>query len=143
MKAKKQVHEKKAPVHMMVDQPLLLRKNILSTAIDVTKLLKEYEEFVALKNRKMKTLRLLQREMKTLKSLSNEFNHDHFPNVPHELPHQKVERHAPNKEEVMNKISVKELKETLKPHKEHKPHLTELDRLNQELQDVESKLGQL
>ena len=140
MKAKKQVHEKKAPVHMMVDQPLLLRKNILSTAIDVTKLLKEYEEFVALKNRKMKTLRLLQREMKTLKSLSNEFNENHFPNVPHELPHQKVERHTEPKREA---ISVKELKETLKPHKEHKPHLTELDRLNQELQDVESKLNSL
>ncbi|MFA4886960.1 MAG: hypothetical protein WC595_01995 [Candidatus Nanoarchaeia archaeon] len=142
MKAKKHIHEKKAPIHMMVDQPLLLRKNILSCAIDVTKLLKEYEEFIALKNRKIKTLKLLQREMKSLKTLSKEFNENHFPNVPHELPHQKVERH-PTKEEPMNKISIKELKETLKPHKEHKPHLSELDRLNQELRDVESKLGQL
>ena len=140
MKAKKHIHEKKEPVHMMIDQPLLLRKNILSCAIDVTKLLKEYEEFMALKNRKMKTLKLLQREMKTLKSLSNEFNENHFPNVPHELPHQKIERHTEPKQEA---ISIKELKETLKPHKEHKPHLTELDRLNQELRDVESKLNTL
>ena len=132
MKAKKQ-KEVKAPVHIMLDTPLLLRKEILSAAIDATKLLKSYEELTVLKLKKAKTLNYLQREMKTIKRLSKEFNEHTLPTVPHELPSQpKVVHHK----EALQRVIVKQAAAPKKPH-------TEVDKLNAELRGIEEKLGNL
>ncbi len=132
MKTKK---EKKAPVHVMVEQPLQLRKLILSAAIDATKLLKEYEEFVALKERKLKTLRYLHKEMRNIKSISKEFDDRHFPQIPHELPveHRKVHTLK----------SVPKIVEAPKTVTLPKKPVSEIERLNSELREIEEKLGSL
>ncbi len=120
---------------MLIEQPIMLRKEILSAAIDATKLLKDYEEFVALKNKKLKTLRYLHREMKEIKRLSKEFNEDRFPVIPHEEVHAKksvVKKVEEPKPEVVKPVKVATKKSS-----------TEVDRLNDELREIEEKLGRL
>ena len=127
----------KAPVHIMLETPIQLRKDVLSTAIDATRLLKEFEEFLVLKNKKMKTLKYLQKEMREIKQFSKEFNEDHFPVIPHHEPVHR-EHHTALKEHVVKAIQKQAL-----PKPAPKKPATEVDRLNKELQDIEAKLGTL
>ena len=140
MSTKKQAKEKKAAVHIMLPAPLSLRKLVLSAAIDATHLLKEYEEFVVLKQKKLKTIHYLQREMRAIKTLSKQFNTDYLPDVPHEFhikkPVAPMEQAPPRAEPKLMPV-VK-----AKPAAPTKP-TSEIDKLNAELRDIEAKLGKL
>jgi|SRR3989344_2365000 len=46
----------KADVHIQVNDSLRIRKNVLLTAIDVTHLLKDYQEYLIIKKRKEKLI---------------------------------------------------------------------------------------
>src|SRR3989338_5717321 len=117
----------KAPIHYMIATPIALRKEVLSAAIDTTRLLKEYEEYAALKAKKLKTIKYLAKEMRVIKTLSAAFNDYTFPSVPHQEP-------APFYEQPQKKVL--QTKPVLKPS-------TEVERLNKELQDIEAKLQSL
>lgn len=125
---------KKAQVHIMLENPLATRKEILTCALDTAKLLKDYEELSNIKEKKIKTIRKLSRVMREIKLLEKQLSELHLPHMNEaaeiEFPHHhQVMHHEKKQLEVAPKKIVKE-----------KP---ESEKLKDELEAIEEKLKSL
>lgn len=125
---------KKAQIHIMLENPLATRKEILTCALDTARLLKDYEELSNIKEKKIKTIRKLSRVMKEVRLLEKQLSELHLPHMSEaaeiEFPHHhQVMPHEKKQLEVAPKKAVKE-----------KP---ESEKLKDELEAIEEKLKSL
>ncbi len=132
--ARKPAVRRPAPVHAMIEQPVFLRKTILSAAIDATKLLKDLEEFRILKIQKAKAHKQVNRVMRELRMEQKRLENEHLPVLPESMQEKKHE--APKKETPAPAVQAPPQP---KPAPRKEPR-TELDRLNSELHDIEQRL---
>ena len=127
--AKKKKKEENS-VHVRIETPLALRKEILTTAIDATRLLQKYQEYHSLTIEKNKKFVKLNKVLKSIKSTEKKLNSKELPKLPEE-----------KKPVVMEEKLVEvPIVSHEKPKAEMNP---ELARLTQELKDIESKLKHL
>lgn len=133
-KQHKQPAPKKAQVHIMLEDPVATRKEILTCALDTAKLLKDYEELSNIKEKKIKTIRKLSRVIKEVRLLEKQLSELHLPHMSEaaeiEFPHHhQVMHHEKKQPEVAPKKAAKE-----------KP---ESEKLQDELKAIEEKLKSL
>lgn len=128
--------EQEDPIYVSIDNPTSFRKEILERAIHVTEILKDYERYKLIRERKTKKLQELRGLVfdmrKTRKSLIN--------SLP-ALPEEKEKKEQ--KEEVVEKEEVKKIEKPVKiePPKVHVSR--EEDSLTNELMEIEKKLRSL
>lgn len=131
-----QPQPKKAQVHIMLENPIATRKEILTCALDTAKLLKDYQELANIKEKKVKTIRKLSRVIKEIKLLERQLSELHLPHMNEaaeiEFPHHHQAIHHEKKQP--------EAKEVLKKPAKEK---SESDKLKDELQAIEDKLKSL
>ncbi len=135
-KAQQVIHHKTSgeseqPLHVMIEDPINLRKSVLSSALDVTKLLKTYTELKEIRKSKAMLTETFISLHTDIKKIVRDFEK--------ELPKLSIpELNKENNEKV----------ETIE-HVESKPAVTqkigssEIDSLKAELEEIEKKLGNL
>jgi len=127
--------EQENPMYVFVNNPVNLRKEILRNAIDATEMLKNYEHFKSIRERKTKKLQelrgLLYDMKKTNKGLLNS-----LPQLPEEKPKQARE------EKTIPKAKVEEPKE-IKIEPPKIPVSREEQDLTRELMEIQKKLKNL
>lgn len=133
-KQHKQPQPKKAQVHIMLENPVATRKEILTCALDTAKLLKDYQELAGIKEKKVKTIRKLSRVIKEIKFLEKQLSELHLPHMNEaaeiEFPHHHQAIHHEKKQpEIVPKKLPKERSES--------------DKLKDELKAIEDKLKSL
>ena len=117
----KNVNEEEQVVHIRLDRPINLRKEVLRTAIDVTKIMQECGEIMILRNSELVLLEDLNGLSKEIEMLSKKLDN----NLP-ELPREKVEREKYVEKE---EVEVEEI--------------SDIAKLKAELAAIESKLKEL
>lgn len=126
--------EQEDPMYVFIDNPISFRKSILERAIHITEILKDYERYKLIREKKTKKLQELRGLVfdmkKTRKSLINS-----LPALPEEKEREE--------EEVVEKEEVKKIEKPVKiePPKIHVSR--EDDDLSKELMEIEKKLRSL
>ena len=64
----------KNPVHVQLETPVYLRKSVLKTAIDATKLIQNVHEIGALRQKELILVNKLRKTMIEIKNLNKDFN---------------------------------------------------------------------
>jgi hypothetical protein len=128
MPRKKAVEKKDETTFVRVEAPLVLREEVLHSAIDATNVLKSYERYGLLRDKKI----TLMKKIKTLmKKIEKEF---------------KVirENHLPRIEEVEKSIEMNATKE-IKKKKLHQIKKTPIEKtaLDKEIEEIRKKLNSL
>jgi hypothetical protein len=84
---KKKVEKKKSETTFVkIDEPLLFRKEILSTAIGATNILKSYEAYGLLRDKKIKLMKKIKSLMKKIEKEFSIIRETHLPKI------EKIER---------------------------------------------------
>ena len=109
--------------YVRIEEHGYVRRNVLKSALDTTKLLKAYENYKILRKRKGEKLKELKMLITNLKEDINVFQEKCFPSL-----------HEQRSAEKKGKSHI--------PKKEEKAKST-LEGLNSELQDIERKLKEL
>ncbi|MDD5650404.1 MAG: hypothetical protein PHF86_08330 [Candidatus Nanoarchaeia archaeon] len=123
------------PMYVNIENSISFRKEILETAIDVTGILKNYEEYKYTKDRKSKKLQELRGLLLDAKKTFREMNK----NLP-ELPEEKVVEPKTEKQiEVKKEIP----KEEVKIEEPKVVVSKEEDKLTKELMEIQKKLKTL
>jgi len=113
------------PMHVRIDSSLDTRKEILRTAIDVTKLLQELSDFKKVRSIKAQKITALYDELHSLRASLNDFRK--------KLP--ELEEKKPEPKQVVVQKNKK-----VEPVEEVKPYSHEIDRLKEELNEIERRL---
>ncbi|HII15715.1 MAG TPA: hypothetical protein HA362_05370 [Nanoarchaeota archaeon] len=82
MAVKKKPEKRSTPdesVHVRLDSPMAIRKDVISLAIDVIGLLKRYYEYMDTKKQKEDLMRLLRADVGEIKRLTKELDLDEMP----------------------------------------------------------------
>jgi len=79
MVTKKKHNGKEESIHVRLSNPKILRKGVLTLAIELIELLKRFEARMELKSHKENLLKLLQNETNELKKLVKDFNLQELP----------------------------------------------------------------
>ncbi len=124
----KQVNGKN-PIFIKIESPLLIRKDLLKSALYATKILKDYRDFTHLKKEKDKG-------RSKLFKIFRETNKD-IRDLKKSLPIIKKEK--PKEEKEFKKPSTTKKTKTVTPKKE----LSETERLKKDLSSIEEKLKAL
>ena len=128
--------EQENPMYVSIENHLSLRKEILKNAIDATEMLKNYEYFKSVRDRKTKKLQELRGLLNDIKKT----NKDLINSLP-ELPEEKS-----REEKVTQKITQKEKAEEPKEIKIEPPKIPmsrEEQDLTKELMEIQRKLKSL
>ncbi len=136
MTAKGSHKQKKKPeddIHVKVDNPKWLRKEVLTTAIDLINVLKRYESYVELNKHKEHLLKLLKSEMSEVKSLMKELKLKELPLSSKKFNQLKFVKEE--KEEVA--------KEQKAVEREEKKHEREVARQKRAMEEREKPLNEL
>ena len=124
--------EQEDPMYVSIGNPVFFRKEILENAIDATEMLKDYERFKSVRERKTKKLQ----ELRGLLDDMKKTNKDLLNSLP-QLPEEK-----PREERVVPKQKVEVLKEVkIEPPKI--PMSREEQDLTRELLEIQRKLKSL
>ncbi len=116
-------------MHLMIGSPLTIRRELLSGAVSVTKLMRNYETLKLLKERKGNIFTKLDLLMKDIRREFGNIEREHLPEFKQEWT-QMLENETT--------ISRAEVKEFVK---EKPKQVSEMDRINKELDDIEKKLS--
>lgn len=116
-------------MHLMIDSPLTIRRELLSGAVGVTKLMRNYETIKLLREKKENLFVKLDLVMKGIRTEFGNIEKEHLPEFKQEWV-QMIENEVT--------ISREEVKEFVK---EKPKQVTEIDRINKELEDIEKKLS--
>ncbi|GEM_PF-3509662 len=131
-----------APVHVIIPQPVMLRKTILRAAIDTTQLLKRFEEYRVLRVLKTKAYKQLGRIGREMKTQQKILEKEHLPPVAHTLP--TIPQLNAVKAPVIPIQPQEQPRITApKPAAKKSVHHTEIDRLNAELEKIEHQINTL
>lgn len=97
MALKKKSEKRETPddsIHVRLDNPTTIRKDVLAVAIDIIGLLKRYYEYIEIKKQKDDIMRLLRADINEIKRLSKELDVEELPVTVSQLLSAKViERH--------------------------------------------------
>jgi len=97
MVLKKKPEKREMPddsIHVRLENPTVIRKDVLAVAIDVIGLLKRYYEYIEIKKQKDDLLRLLRADVNEIKRLAKELDTEELPVTVSQLLSAKViERH--------------------------------------------------
>ena len=115
------------PVHVRLERPVALRKNILGATIEVTKMLKTYAELKYIRDIKATVLNKYRSIHNDINGLVRHFEREDLPPVPLYELDEKIERKKIKEE----KIVVKGVTDG------------EIEKLKEELANIESKLNKL
>lgn len=80
--ARKKAEKKETPddsIHVRLDTPMVIRRSVLSLAVDTISLLKRYYEYQETKKQKDDLMRLLRSDINEIKRLTKELNIDELP----------------------------------------------------------------
>lgn len=116
-----------AKVHTKIDTPLALRKLILESAIDATKLEQYTSGYSTIKKQKLEQQALFKKTIKDIKQLFQKIQIESLPELPEKK--QQKEKFRPGK------TMKKEI------HKIEQP--TKPDKFEQELEEIQKKLNKL
>ena len=108
-------------VHVRLDNPITIRKEILKTAIDSTKMLYAFKEIVDLRARDIQLFGKLQKINNEIKKAYSGLNNSGFPDLPKDL-------------HIKNETEVKEVNKIVS---------NDVDDLMTELREVEKRLQSL
>jgi len=140
-----------AVMHVMIPAPVTLRKQILTIAIESTQLLKQYEEYAELKEKKVRTVNFLQRSLMSIRNLSKQLDKS-LPKLPEqEMREMMKEKTSIEAEPLSVPEQLPKQEQVAKPAPAEKPEpkpeppkeMSEIDRLKAELAEVEGKLGKV
>ncbi len=131
-KKEKHAHEE---MHILIQEPIQLRKQILGLAIDATKILKEDEEIHLMQAPGKKIWRLLHQAMRDMKKEAKNLENSGLPKPVFAEAKPKVAVQML----MQQKREVRVIQPKVVPQKPH----TEMDRLNKELESIEAKLNAL
>lgn len=112
-------------VHVRLQSPLNIRKNILGAAIDTANVLKTYDELRRIRNRKEEVVESFNSLFDDVKDLFENIEGKYLP----ELPLQEQE---------FRKVEKKDTKKEIVKHTDN-----EVERLKTELEDIERRLRNL
>ncbi|MEK6864190.1 MAG: hypothetical protein AABX27_02780 [Nanoarchaeota archaeon] len=151
MALKKKSEKRETPddsIHVRLENPTIIRKDVLAVAIDVIGLLKRYYEYIEIKKQKDDIMRLLRADINEIKRLSKELDAEEMPVTINQLLTAKaIER--PEKVEPKAKASkVDEKKEEVKAQPLSKaPKLVvkqqPKDKLENELAELKNMISKL
>ncbi len=120
--------ESDEPLHVKIDMPIALRKEVLGAAIGTTNLLRWYLELKSIREHKQQLLDAFKRVYQDIKKLTNEL-HKQLPVIYFEqLEKQETKIEVSKKEELVQE--------------ETTPH-DEISLLKKQLEEIESKLNTL
>lgn len=140
MKKKKKEIKKKSTsgVHVMIQNPKMARKQVLSYAIDVVQVIQKYETLKNIQKEKEQIYNRLRESFDDIKDMEGKLVRSHiFPSLESLGVQQKVEV----VEEVKPTVEVKETK--IQEVKENLTLDNEIERLKSELKDIDEKLKHL
>ena len=134
----KQKSEIDSDLYTEIEESSQARKEILTSAIDMIKLMKKYEKIKAIKSRKYYALEELNLQLKHTHSLMNSF-HALMPKVPVKEPKIHLEKQEKKKSVHEHQKEHKEQKEQAK----QKVQKEKLDSFEAEIQLIQNKLSQI
>lgn len=117
-------------IHLMIDSPLTIRRELLSGAVSATKLMRNYETIKLLREKKENLFLKLDLVMKDIRSEFGNIEKEHLPEFKQEWVKMLEDETTISREEVKEVVN-----------KEKPKQLTEIDRINKELEDIEKKLS--
>lgn len=143
----KNQHKEKDIMYFKINAPLILRKEILKTAIDTTQILREYESFKAIKHLKLEKYKEFNRVFSEIENLTKKLRAKDLPVI------SRIQKNI-NKDTYLEKKTVRQKEEMEKlkskpkveePKKEVKVehHLTEEEKLEHEIMDIQARLNKL
>lgn len=142
-KVMKKPVKKKAQVHIMIEEPVAVRKEILNCALDTTRLAKEFHEINTLRERKLRTIKRLQKVLREIKLIEKQLS-GQLPEYGISVSEDVKEFHEKKEEHKTKPVTVtthsKVNKKTMPASKVHK---SEADKLKDELREIEQRLKSL
>ncbi|MBI5391639.1 hypothetical protein HZB00_01420 [Candidatus Woesearchaeota archaeon] len=130
---KKIEHHAHENMHVLLQQPVQVRKEILGAAIEATQILKEQEELHLMESQYKKIWRLMETTMRDIKRATKQIEESGLPKI-------SVELVKPAR--VVAPLQLQEIQPKKSKEEKLKPH-SELDKLNNELAAIEERLNKL
>ncbi|MBI4154140.1 hypothetical protein HY501_02290 [Candidatus Woesearchaeota archaeon] len=135
-------------IHILIQQPKVLRKEVLSLAIEALQLLKHYEKVKLLREQKFSLLLSLKKEMDLIRKMVHELDVSDFPlsleevrKHPRFKVHDEVVEHAP--EHGAAKVGEHHKAEHHKPVARKHEMKEERDKLEEDMEELQRKLDSL
>ena len=151
MALKKKSEKRETPddsIHVRLENPTIIRKDVLAVAIDVIGLLKRYYEYIEIKKQKDDIMRLLRADINEIKRLSKELDAEEMPVTINQLLTAKAIERAEKVEPKAKASKVDEKKEEVKAQPLSKaPKLVvkqqPKDKLENELAELKNMISKL
>lgn len=129
IKNSKKFNEITEPVHVRLEKPITLRKRVLSTTIDITRMMQTYSQLKQIRETKVELISNIGKVYGEIKRFTRKLEDQDLPSLP---------RYLEEKDEMHGEISVEENKTIEK----ELPN-SEIEKLKAELADIEKKLGKI
>jgi|SRR3989344_6680172 len=123
--------EKQSDVHVEIEDPIYVRKQVLNTAINAAEILKHYEVLKEIKHRKKQYQERLKEVFNKIQELRSGLEED-LPKIKEEV------EHKPSYVPPMTPLSKEKIKRNIQ--KQREPHRSSVDR---EIESIKRKLDLL
>ena len=152
MVSKKKPEKRETPddsIHVRLENPTAIRKDVLAVAIDIIGLLKRYYEYIEIKKQKDNIMRLLKADINEIRKLARELDVEEMPVTINQLMNAKAIERPEKAEPKANVPKAEDVKkETVKaqsPPKASKVVVRQqpMDKLEDELAELKNMISRL
>lgn len=137
----------KAELHMRMDNPVNIRKLVLESAIDATRLQQHLKNLKKIRRQKLEQQKMFKQVIMEIKELFKNIEFESLPELPHNIPFMHNQQHHPAHPHQIHKKPViqqpvqqpktQQLPQQVIKQKPKDPFEHELDELNRKLDSLE------